>query len=183
MELYMKRNTLNSELQYAKELGFEATSRNSKARNPYMLLDDGSCLLWVAGCLIGVVTTKDYFGRKKHRQCWKSSNRNNPDATLTTTEINNSGIGVHTEIYYRETYKSSIESISKDYNVPETDVVIDHINHMRGDCRRENLRPATKAQNSQNKSKIKIKKAFYTVEDFKAKLASGEWRPLNKVAI
>jgi hypothetical protein len=179
----VKRSTLNSELQLAKELGFEATSKNSKARNPYMLLADGSCLLWIAGSLIGVVTTEEHFGQKKHRQCWKSSNKNKPDATLTTTEVNSNGIGVHTEIYYREVYKSSIESIAKDFNRLETDIVIDHINHMRGDCRKENLRPATKAQNNQNKSKTKVEKAFYTVEDFKSKLASGEWIPLKGVTI
>ena len=176
----MKRNNLSSELSLAKELGFSATTKGSKARNPYMLLNDGSCLLWIAGSLISIVTTEVHFGKKLHKQCWKSSNRNNPEATLTTTEINSDGLGVHTEIYYREAYKSAIEGIAKDWNKPATEIVLDHVNHLRGDCRRENLRPADKEQNAKNRSKIKIEKAFYTIEDFKAKLASGEWVPLNK---
>lgn len=175
----MKRNTLNSELALAKELGFKATSTNSKARNPYMLLNDGTCLLWVAGCLIGHVTTEVHFGKGLHRKRWKSSNLNKPDATLTVTETNSNGIGVHTEIYYREAYREAIECIARVFCMPETDVVLDHVNHMRGDCRRTNLRPATKAQNSLNRSDVKIEKAFYTVEDLKEKLASGEWVPLK----
>ena len=174
----MKRHTLKSELHIAKELGFEATSKNSRARNPYMLLADGNCLLWLAGSLIAIVTTEVHFGRKLHRTCWKSSDKNNPNATLSATETNSNGIGVHTEIYYREAYKETIERIAKDFNIPEANVMLDHINHMRGDCRRENLRPATAAQNMQNRSKIKIEKAFYTIEDLKEKLASGEWIPL-----
>lgn len=177
----MRRNKLASELMLAKELGFSATSKSSKARNPYMLLADGSCLLWVAGCLIARVTTEVHFGQKLHRQCWKSSNKNQPDATLTTTEVNSTGIGVHTEIYYREAYKNTIAQIARDFGLQETDVVLDHINHIRGDCRKENLRPATKAQNNQNRSKVKIEKAFYTIEDLSAKFASGEWIPLEAI--
>ena len=174
-----KRHKIESELLLAKDLGFEATSRNSRARNPYMLLADGNCLLWLAGSLIAIVTTEVHFGGKLHRIRWKSSNKNNPDATVTSTEINSNGIGVHTDIYYREAYRSTIERIAKDFNIPETSVMLDHINHMRGDCRRENLRPATAAQNMQNRSKVKIEKAFYTIEDLKEKLASGEWVPLS----
>lgn len=175
----MKRNTLTSELPLAKELGFSATSKNSRARNPYMRLTDGSCLLWLAGGLIARVTTEIHFGQKLHRQCWKSNNTNQPDATLTTTEINSTGEGEHTEIYYREAYKNTIAQIARDFGIPEADVVLDHINHIRGDCRRENLRPATKAQNNQNRSRVKIENAFYTIEEVSAKLASGEWIPLE----
>lgn len=176
-----KRNTLSSELALAKELGFAATSKNAKARNPYMLLADGNCLLWLAGELIAIVTTEVHFGKKLHRVRWKSSDKNNPNATLSYTEINSNGIGVHTEIYYREAYRESIEAIARDYNIPTTKVVIDHVNHMRGDCRRENLRPATMAQNNQNRSTIKVTKAFYTLDDLRAKLASGEWVPLSTI--
>lgn len=178
-----KVNRLDSELALAKEYGFEATSKNSRARNPYMLLNDGNCLLWIAGELIAIVTTEVHFGEHLHRQRWKSSSGNNPDATLTTTEIDSNGLGVHTEIYYREAYRNTIERTAKDFNLPETSIVIDHVNHMRGDCRRENLRPATMAQNNQNRSPIKVTKAFYTLDDLKAKLASGEWTPLSNTAI
>lgn len=175
----MKKNTLSSEFSIAKELGFEATSKNSKARNPYMLLADGTCLLWVAGCLIGHVTTEVHFGRKLHLSRWKSSNQNKPDATLTTTEVNSDSVGKHTEIYYREAFKEAIECIARVFNMDESEVVLDHVNHMRGDCRRDNLRPATKAQNNLNRSKVKIEKAFYTIADFQKKIASGEWVPLK----
>jgi hypothetical protein len=175
----MKKNTLSSELALAKELGFKATSKNSKARNPYMLLNDGTCLVWVAGCLLGRVTTEVHFGQRLHLVRWKSSNGNKPEATLTATEIDSNGLGVHTVIYYREAYRSSIDSIARSFNMLPTEVVLDHINHMRGDCRRENLRPATKAQNNQNRSKVRIEKAFYTVDDLREKLASGEWTPLE----
>jgi hypothetical protein len=174
----MKRNTLKSELAIAKALGFKATSKNAKARNPYILLDDGTCLIWIAGCLIAHVTTEVHFGQKLYLERWKSSNLNKPDATLTATVLNSNGIGTHTEIYYRVAFKRSIESIAKDCNKSESEVVLDHINRMRGDCRRENLRPADMAQNSWNRSDVKIQKAFYTIDDFKEKIASGEWVPL-----
>lgn len=175
----MKNNTLSSELSLAKELGFSATSKNSIAKNPYLLLADGSCLLWVAGKLLALVTTEEHFGRGLHRKQWKPSNGNKPESTLTTTEINSNGIGRHTEIYYRESFKETIRQIARDFKLLEADVVMDHINHMRGDCRRENLRPATRAQNNQNRSCVKVARAFYTLEDLAEKTASGEWTILR----
>lgn len=173
------RNTLASELKRAKALGFEATSVNARARNPFMLLADGSCLVWLAGGLIGRVTTKVHFGKHLHCQCWKSSDGNKPSATMTTTEINANGIGYHTEIYYREAFKESIQSYARDWEIEEASVILDHINHMRGDCRRENLRLATTAQNNANRSSIKVEKAFYTEDDVKENLATGVWVPLR----
>lgn len=174
----MAYNTLKAELPLAKKLGFTATAEDSIAKNPYLRLADGTCLLWLAGKLLAHVTTEDYFGRSLHRKRWKSSRGNRPEATLTTTEINSNGIGRHTEIYYREALRNTIEQIARDCHLSEAEVVIDHVNHMRGDCRRENLRPATVAQNNQNRSPVKITKAFYTLEDLKEKLAAGEWVPL-----
>lgn len=172
-------NTLASELKRAKALGFEATSVNARARNPFMLLADGSCLLWLAGGLIARVTTKVHFGNHLHCRRWKSSDGNKPNATLTTTEINSNGTGYHTEIYYREAFKKSIQSYAQEWEVEEASVILDHINHIRGDCRRENLRLATTAQNNANRSSVKVEKAFYTEEDLKANITSGVWVPLR----
>lgn len=176
----MHRNSLRSELQLAKKLGFAATAKNSKAKNPYMLLDDGSCLLWLAGGLIAVVTSKDHFGQMLYRIPWKSSNGNKPEATITATEYTSDGLGQRTIIYYRLANDTIIKQYANYYEQPVTDVVMDHINHMRGDCRKENLRPATIAQNNQNRSKVKIERAFYTIDDLKERIASGEWRPITE---
>jgi hypothetical protein len=175
----MKRNTLSSELHIAKELGFEATSKNARARNPYMRLVDGSCLVWLAGELLSLVTTKTYFGTHQYLKCWKSNDGNKPHATMTSTQINPSGEGMHTEIYYREIYRTEIEALARRYGVLESEIFIDHINHVRGDNRDCNLRVATAGQNNQNRSDIKIEKAFFTIEDFRQKIASGEWVPLK----
>lgn len=175
----MKRNTLNTELHLAKKFGFEGTSKKTRARNPYMRLVDGSCLIWLAGSLLSLVTTETYFGTHQYLKCWKSSDGNKPYAAMTSTQVNASGEGTHTEIYYREIYKTEIAALARRYGVLESEVYIDHINHIRGDNRDCNLRVATAGQNNQNRSDIKIEKAFYTVEDLKEKLASGEWVPLK----
>ena len=171
----MKRNVLRSELKLAQQYGFSGTTKASLARNPYLRLADGTCLVWLAGKLLSRVTTKTYFGTGQYLKCWKSSNGNAPYAAMTTTQINDTGIGVHTEIYYREIYKNEITTLARRYSVAESDIVVDHINHIRGDNRDTNLRLATVAQNNQNRSEVKIDKAFYTLEDLEAKLTSGEW--------
>jgi hypothetical protein len=171
----MTKHTLRSELNIAKQYGFSGTARNSLSRNPYQRLVGGYTLVWLPGSLISIVTTSTYFGTGQYLKAWKSSNRNEPYATMTTTQINASGVGIHTEIYYREIYKQEIAALARRYNVPESEVVVDHINHKRGDNRDTNLRLATTAQNNQNRSEIRVDKAFYTLDDYKAKIASGEW--------
>jgi hypothetical protein len=171
----MVKNTLRSELKLAKQYGFSGTAKNSISRNPYLRLVGGHTLVWLPGNLLSLVTTCTYFGTGQYLKAWKSSNRNEPYATMTTTQLNDSGVGTHTEIYYREIYKHEIAALARRYNIPESEVVVDHINHKRGDNRDTNLRLATTAQNNQNRSDVKITNAFYTLEDLEFKLASGEW--------
>ena len=179
----MGRNTLSSELNLAKSLGFEVPLKNARIKNPYMRLTDGSCLIWLAGGLLSRVTTETYFGTHQYLKCWKSSAGNKPHATMTTTQINPCGEGTHTEIYYREIYRNEIATLARKYGVSEPDIFVDHINHVRGDNRDCNLRLATAAQNNQNRSETKIEKAFYTIEDYIAKRASGEWVPKDIIVI
>lgn len=173
----MKKNTLRSELALAKSLGFKGTALNSKARNPYLNLADGNTLLWIAGSYIAIVPTKRHFEQDLYLRCWKSSNGNSPCATLTTTETDYLG-NKHTMSYYRELLKDSIKQVAKDFEIPEKDVFIDHKNHKRGDCRIANLRIADAAQNNKNRSIAESISAFYTLDDYEEKRASGEWMPL-----
>lgn len=175
----MRKNTLKSELSLARNCGFEATARNALARNPYLRLTDGSCLVWMAGKLISRVTTCTYFSTGQYLKCWKSSDGNKPWATMTTTQINASGVGTHTEIYYREIYKNEIAALARKYGCSESDIKVDHINHIRGDNRDSNLELATARQNNQNRSPVKIEKAFYTIEEVMEKLSTGEWTPAS----
>ncbi len=174
----MCKNALKDELDLAKQYGFSGTRVNSRARNPYLLLEDGTCLIWIAGKLLAWVTTDIHFGQELHRICWKSSNGNLPSATLSSTETNACGYGTHTRIYYREMCKEAIAVTARVFRVPEDKVLIDHKNHKRGDCRIENLTTATFAQNNRNRGNTKDG-AFFTLKDLEEKLASGEWRPLS----
>lgn len=174
-----KHNSLSRERALAKQLGFEATRSDSLARNPYLRLADGTTLVWMAGKLISRITTSTFFGSGQYLKQWKSSNGNDPFATMTTTQINADGSGKHTEIYYREIFKEEIAMLARRYGCSEKDIVVDHINHIRGDNYDSNLRLATTGQNNQNRSAIKIEKAFYTVDEAMAKIASGEWQVLK----
>lgn len=175
-----KNNTLKSERHLTKHLGFEATRPDSLAKNPYLNLTNNKTVVQMAGLLFSIVTTSTHFGTGQYLKRWKSSNGNDPYATMTTTQLNADGIGRHTEIYTREIFKEQIPVLARRYGCKEEDVVVDHVNHIRGDNYDENLRLATTAQNNQNRSKIKITKAFYTLEEVIDKLTSGEWQVLSK---
>lgn len=179
----MKRNTLNSELQLAKELGFEATSKNSKARNPYLLLENDECLFWLAGGLISITNTSIHFGEDLYLTRWKSSNGNEARATVTATQLKPDASGNYTQIYYRRAFRKLIKVVAEELRIPEEQVILDHKNNKRGDNRRVNLRPADAEQNSWNRSTEKVEHAFYTIEDYKAKITSGEWKPLKGDAV
>lgn len=175
----MKKHTLKSELALAKSLGFKGTAKNSKAGNPYLNLIDGNTVLWVAGCILAIVPTKRHFEQGLYLRCWKSSNGNSPHATLSSTETDYLG-NKHTISYYRELLKNSIKQVAQDFEIPEKDVFIDHKNHKRGDCRISNLRIADAAQNNKNRNLVETINAFYTLDDFREKRASGEWSLLEE---
>lgn len=179
MSKQYKHNNLSRERALAKQLGFEATSPNCLARNPYLRLTNGNTLVWMAGQLISLVTTKTFFGKDQYLKLWKSNNGNSPYATMTTAQINADGSGKHTEIYYREIFKEAIAVLARSYGCSEKDIVVDHINHIRGDNTDDNLQVATPRQNNQNRSVVKVEKAFYTVDEAMAKIASGEWQVLK----
>lgn len=174
----MKKNNLKTELAFARSLGFKGAASNSKARNPYLKLNDGNTLLWIAGGYIAVVPTKRHFEQGLYLQCWKSSNGNSSYATLTTTITDYLG-NKRTLSYYRELLKDAIRYVAKDFEVPEREVFIDHKNHKRGDCRLSNLRIADADQNNKNRSCIELCSAFYTLDDYREKIASGEWTPIE----
>lgn len=172
----MKRNTVKSEIPLAKSLGFSGVRANTRAGNPYLNLNDGSTVLWIAGGLLALVPTKRHFEQGLYLNCWKSSNGNSSDATLSHTECY---LGTkQTKIYYRELLKNSIKQVAEDFEIAESDVYIDHKNRRRGDCRISNLRIADAAQNNKNRTAEATVSAFYTIDEFKEKLASGEWTPL-----
>lgn len=170
-----KNNILNRERALLKKYGFEATRADSLARNPYLRLADGTSVIQMAGLLFSRVTTTTFFGTGQYLKQWKSSNGNNPYASMSTTKINETGEGAHTEMYYREIFKEEISLLARRYGCREKDIKIDHINHIRGDNFDSNLRLATAGQNNQNRSKTKVEKAFYTLDEVLSKLSSGEW--------
>ena len=175
---------LKDSIPTAREFGFGGTEDDTKARNPYLCLTDGSCLLLLAGGLLGRVTTDIHFTDKElYGTQWKSNQCNLPNATLTATkyptkEERELGIKPCTMIYYRVAFREIIAAIARTFRKPLKDVMLDHLNHMRGDCRVENLQPASAMQNQRNRSKTKITRAFYTFDDLRDRLASGEWVPL-----
>lgn len=171
----MKHNRLKRELDAYKALGFEGGNPSSIIKNPTLRLTDGSCLIGMAGGLVGRATTTTHFRNHQHLKLWKSSNRNDPYATMTSTQLDPDGVGKHTEIYYRENNKEIISAMARAYTVSEDKIVCDHVNHKRGDCRDENIEFGTTRQNNLNRRPKTNEGAFWTIDEVKAKLESGEW--------
>lgn len=172
------RNSLKDLYPIAKKHGFEAAYPTAVARNPYLLLENGECLILMAGGLLMLTDTEVHFGKDKlYLRCWCSDHKNLPYATVVSSQYfyDNNRLVKRNENYYRVAARDIIEAVAQWRGVPTQKVELDHINRMRGDNRRCNLRPADAAQNSWNKDDTKIEKAFYTFEDLEAKLASGEW--------
>ena len=171
-----KKEIENEYLKQAKALGFTIPSKNSIIKNAYLRLKNNESVILLTGGLYALVSTDDYFNGP-HTKRWKSSDKNKPSATMTSTQPDIDGKGTHTEIYYREICKSLIEDTAKFYRCKPEEVYVDHINHIRGDNRYCNLQVATPFQNSLNRSKTKIEKAFYDINDVLCKFATGEWVP------
>lgn len=162
----------------AKQYGFEAAYPTALARNPYLLLKGGECLVLLSGGLLMLTDTEVHFGEDKlYLRCWCSDHKNLPYATVVSSQrtFDHGKIITRNENYYRVAARDVIEAVAQWRGVPTSEVELDHINRMRGDNRRCNLRPADAAQNNWNRDTVKIEKAFYTFEDLEAKLASGEW--------
>ena len=182
MENDKKRNSLKDIMPLAKELGFGGTDpdvdENDRVGNPYMCLEGGLCLIALAGGLLGLTNTDLHFSDTElYETTWKSDNRNKPCATMTTTR-NPKGQNRYTESYYRVAFRKSLDILAAEFKRPRESIFLDHINHMRGDCTRENLQIASAMQNNRNRSVTKVERAFYTIEDYIAKRDAGEWTPL-----
>ena len=162
----------------AKKYGFEAAYATAKARNPYLCLKNGECLVLLAGGLLMLTDTEVHFGEDRlYLRRWCSDHANLPYATVVSPQMiyENGVLTTRNENYYRVAARKMINAIAEHRGVSTNKVELDHINRMRGDNRRYNLRPADAEQNNWNKDNIKVEKAFYTFEDLEAKLASGEW--------
>lgn len=174
------RNYLRDEYKHAKELGFKAAFPTAQEKNPYMILKNDEILIWLPGELLMLTNTSIHFGPDElYLKRWKSDHKNLPWATATTVQkkYENGKLVKHTESYYRIAGRDMINGIAEFQHKPASMVDLDHINRMRGDNRRCNLRPADAEQNNWNKDGPKIEKAFYTIEDFLNKTTSGEWVP------
>lgn len=121
----MKKNTVKSEIPLAKSFGFRGVRSNTRAGNPYLNLTDGSTVLWIAGSLLALVPTKRHFEQGLYLYCWKSSNGNSSDATLSYTDTDYLG-NRRSRSYYREMLKDSIKQVALDFEIAEPDVYIDH---------------------------------------------------------
>jgi hypothetical protein len=173
-----KRNSLKDIIPIVKDLGFGGTEPDAETGNPYMCLEGGKCLVALAGGWFGLVSTDMHFSDTElYETTWKSNNRNAPHATMTTTR-HPCGQKRYTESYYRVAFRDVLDILVEKFKRPRKSFFLDHINHMRGDCTRENLQIASAMQNNRNRSKTKIERAFYTIEDYFAKRNSGEWTPL-----
>jgi hypothetical protein len=182
-----KRNSLKDIFPLVKELGFGGvdtdTDPNAEVGNPYLCLENGQCLIALTGGFLGLVNTDMHFADKKlFETTWKSNNRNTSHATMTTTRYPK-GQERYTESYYRVAFRDVLDMLAEKFKRPRNTFFLDHINHMRGDCTRENLQVASAMQNQRNRSKTKIEHAFYTIEDYIAKRDAGEWTPLANQSI
>jgi hypothetical protein len=172
--------SLKAEYAIAKRFGFKAAFESALERNPYLRLTNGECLVWLPGQLLMLTDTAVHFGDAKlYLRRWVSDHKNLPYATVVSNQraYMDGELINKNENYYRVAARDMIEAVAKWRGVNSSVVEIDHKNRMRGDNRRCNLRPADAEQNNWNKTSDKIEKAFYTVEDLIAKLASGEWVP------
>lgn len=172
--------SLKDEYQLARELGFKAAFERALERNPYMRLTNGECLVWLPGKLLMLTDTIVHFGDDKlYLRRWVSDHKNLPYATVVSRQkvYVDGKITNRNENYYRVAAREMIEAIAKYRGVPTNQVELDHKNRKRGDNRRCNLRPADPEQNNWNKGTDKIEQAFYTIEDYFVKRASGEWVP------
>jgi hypothetical protein len=172
------KNTLKDWYSIAKKYGFEATQANAKAKNPYLRLKGGLCLVMLAGGLLMLTDSAIHFGEDKlYLRRWCSDHGNSPFATVVSKQLvyENGKLIERNENYYRVAGRHMLRAIAEWRGVPISKVELDHINRKRGDLRRCNLRPADSEQNNWNKDSIKIEHAFFTFADLDEKLASGEW--------
>ncbi len=172
------KNSLKPLYHVAKKYGFEAAYPSAIARNPYLLLKGGRCLVLLSGGLLMMTDTDVHFGKDKlYLRRWCSDHNNLPNATVVSSQrtYEQGKIVTRNENYYRVAAHDMIEAVAKWRGIPVKDVELDHVNRMRGDNRRCNLRPADAEQNNWNRDTVKIESAFYTFDDLEAKLTSGEW--------
>lgn len=171
-----KNNTLKSEIQIFHKAGFIGGTKNSYTRNPVLILENGVTLVGLAGQLVGLVTTETFFGTGQHLKNWKSNSKNDSCATMTTTQLKPDASGTCTQIYYREARRTLIKDMARAYNCEEKAIYGDHINHMRGDCRDENIEFGTARQNNLNR-KPNNKGAFLTLAEVEQLIANGTFVP------
>lgn len=176
----VSRANLKNEYALARKLGFKATSDKAVEKNPYQLLKGGGCLVWLPGNLIMLTDAAVHFGEDKlYLRHWVSDHKNLPYATVVSRQkiYVDDKIIIKNENYYRVAARGMLKTIAEYRGVPISQVELDHKNRKRGDNRRCNLRPADSEQNNWNRGIDKIEGAFYTIEDYIAKRASGEWVP------
>ena len=172
--------SLRAEYSIAKSFGFKAAFERALERNPYLRLTNGECLVWLPGQLLMLTDTAVHFGDDKlYLRRWVSDHKNLPFSTVVSKQraYDDGKLITRNENYYRVAAIDMLKVIAEYRGVPISQVELDHKNRMRGDNRRCNLRPADAEQNNWNKAGEKVEKAFYTLEDLVAKLASGEWVP------
>lgn len=169
------RNSIKQERLFAVLLGFNLRL----AKNPVMILNDGSMLIWLAGRLIGRATTETFFNTGQHLKTWKASNRNASYSRMTSTQTvyKDGQLTKETQLYYRQAKKHQIKAIAEATHRPEETVILDHINRRAGDDRDENTEPASSRQNNLNRGKPLP--AFYTVEEVIDNINKGIWVPVN----
>ena len=149
------------------------------AKNPVMILNDGSMLIWLAGRLIGRATTETFFNTGQHLKTWKASNKNTSYSRMTSTQTvyKNGQLTKETQLYYRQVKMHQIKAIAEATHKSEDAVILDYINRRAGDDRDENTELASLRQNNLNRGKQLP--AFYTVEEVIDNINKGIWTPVN----